>query len=63
MSPLPHQSTDSLYEKDFYAWTQHQAQLMRQGQWHRVDIANVIEEIESLGRQQRLRFILAAPAI
>ena len=53
MSPLPQKLTESLYETDFYAWTQHQAQLMRQGQWHRVDTANVIEEIESLGRQQR----------
>ena len=53
MSSLPSKLTESLYETDFYAWTQHQAQLMRQGQWHQVDIANVIEEIESLGRQQR----------
>ncbi len=53
MSPLPSKLTESLYETDFYAWTQHQAQLMRQGQWHQVDAANVIEEIESLGRQQR----------
>ncbi len=53
MSSLPSKLTESLYETDFYAWTQYQAQLMRQGQWHRVDIANVIEEIESLGRQQR----------
>ncbi|MEM7793514.1 MAG: DUF29 domain-containing protein [Cyanobacteria bacterium P01_C01_bin.118] len=53
MSPLPQNLTASLYETDFYAWTQHQAQLMRQGQWHQVDIVNVIEEIESLGRQQR----------
>lgn len=53
MSPLPQKLTVSLYETDFYAWTQHQAQLMRHGQWHQVDIANVVEEIESLGRQQR----------
>lgn len=53
MSPLPHPSTKPLYETDFYAWTQRQAQLMLQGQWHQVDITNVVEEIESLGRQQR----------
>ncbi|MEM9265613.1 MAG: DUF29 domain-containing protein [Cyanobacteria bacterium P01_F01_bin.13] len=53
MSPLPQKLKESLYEIDFYAWTQQQAQLIRQGQWHQVDIANVIEEIESLGRQQR----------
>lgn len=53
VAPLPHKLTAALYETDFYAWTQRQAQLMRQGQWHQVDIANVVEEIESLGRQQR----------
>ncbi|MEM8611121.1 MAG: DUF29 domain-containing protein [Cyanobacteria bacterium P01_H01_bin.105] len=53
MSPLPQNLSASLYETDFYAWSQHQAQLMRQGRWHQVDIANVIEEIESLGQQQR----------
>ncbi|MEM7065035.1 MAG: DUF29 domain-containing protein [Cyanobacteria bacterium P01_B01_bin.77] len=53
MSPLPHKPVAALYESDFYAWTQHQAQLIQQGQWQQVDIANVVEEIESLGRQQR----------
>jgi hypothetical protein len=43
----------SLYEIDFYAWTQEQAILLREQQWSRVDLANVLEEIESLGKQQR----------
>jgi hypothetical protein len=43
----------SLYETDFYAWTQEQARLLRQQQWHYIDLANLIEEIESLGKQQR----------
>lgn len=45
-------STD-LYETDFYAWTQEQAELLRTGQWEQIDRSNLIEEIESLGRQQR----------
>jgi len=43
----------SLYENDFYAWTQEQAQLIRHHQWSQLDLPNLLEEIESLGRQQR----------
>ena len=42
-----------LYDSDFYAWTQEQAKLLRQQKWESVDIANLIEEIETLGRQER----------
>jgi Domain of unknown function DUF29 len=41
------------YETDFYAWTQEQVQLLRSEQWGQVDLPNLIEEIESLGKQQR----------
>jgi hypothetical protein len=43
----------SLYETDFYAWTQEQASLLRKHQWSELDLLNLIEEIESLGKQQR----------
>lgn len=43
----------NLYETDFYAWTQEQASLLRQHQWSELDLLNLIEEIESLGKQQR----------
>jgi len=42
-----------LYERDFYAWTQEQSALINQGRWADLDIPNLIEGIESLGRQQR----------
>jgi hypothetical protein len=42
-----------LYEADFYAWTQEQAALLRDHQWSHLDLPNLIEEIESLGKQQR----------
>ncbi|KYC37540.1 hypothetical protein WA1_48255 [Scytonema hofmannii PCC 7110] len=42
-----------LYEADFYAWTQEQAKLLRAHQWSKIDLPNLIEEIESLGKQQR----------
>ena len=43
----------SLYETDFYAWTQEQAKLLHDQQWSQLDLPNLIEEIESLGRQER----------
>lgn len=43
----------SLYETDFYAWTQEQAEFLRNGKWNQLDLINLIEEIESLGKQQR----------
>ncbi len=44
---------ESLYETDFYAWTQKQANLLQTKQWHTLDLPNLVEEIESLGKQQR----------
>jgi hypothetical protein len=45
--------TATLYDQDFFAWTQHQAELLRSGQLAELDIDNLVEEIESLGRQER----------
>ena len=42
-----------LYETDFYAWTQQQAKLLKTKTWGELDTANLIEEIESLGRKER----------
>lgn len=45
--------TSSLYETDFYAWTQEQSKLIKAQQWDQVDATNLIEEIETLGRKER----------
>ena len=42
----------SLYAEDFYGWTQQQAALLKSGQLDRIDLANIIEEIETLGRSE-----------
>jgi len=46
--------TTATYETDFYQWTQQQAALLRQGEFNRVDLdlENIAEEIESMGRGQ-----------
>ena len=45
--------TSELYETDFYAWTIEQAKFLKDGVWDYLDISNLVEEIESLGKQQR----------
>lgn len=44
----------SLYEDDFYAWTQEQAELLRRGPAgaNRLDYDLIAEEIEDLGRSE-----------
>jgi hypothetical protein len=39
------------YDADFYAWTQ--AQALRNKDWQALDLANLAEEIESLGKRDR----------
>ncbi|WP_414566227.1 MULTISPECIES: DUF29 domain-containing protein [unclassified Anabaena] len=43
----------NLYETDFYAWTQQQANLLHEREWNQLDLPNLIEEIASLGRRER----------
>ncbi|MGR6979940.1 DUF29 domain-containing protein [Testudinibacter sp. P27/CKL/0425] len=40
------------YDKDFYGWTNAQAQLLKAGAFGQLDVANLIEEIESMGRSE-----------
>ncbi len=43
----------SAYSTDFYAWTQQQAQHLKAGKWEHLDIENLVEEIESLGKREK----------
>jgi hypothetical protein len=43
----------STYEQDFYSWTQQQAALLKAGRLGDLDIANLIEEIETMGRSEK----------
>src|ERR1041385_9160869 len=44
----------SLYDEDFYAWTQEQAELLRRGSTaaNRLDFDLIAEEIEDLGKSE-----------
>ncbi len=45
------------YESDLYAWAMEQAALLRSGRLSEADIANIAEEIESLGRSEKRELI------
>jgi hypothetical protein len=51
--PLAQQKPKALYDKDFYKWTIDQSRSLRKGEYSNLDIDNLIEEIESLGRSER----------
>ena len=45
------------YERDFYAWTIHNSKLLREGKLSEVDIENIAEEIESMGKSEKRELI------
>lgn len=42
-----------LYETDFYAWTQAQAELLRAGRFEELDLRNLIDEVASVGSSEK----------
>ncbi|MEH2423519.1 MAG: DUF29 family protein [Nostoc sp.] len=40
----------NLYEQDFYLWTQTITQQLKKNNFNEIDIPNLIEKIESMGR-------------
>ena len=42
-----------LYEADFHAWAQRQAELLRAGRLGELDVLNLAEEVEDLSRRER----------
>jgi len=50
-APAPKETL--LHEKDFFKWTRKQAACLKKQEFSNLDIENLIEEIESLGRSER----------
>ena len=46
-------TNSSLYDRDYYLWLQTTAKQLREGRLSEVDRANLIEEIESMGRSEK----------
>lgn len=42
-----------LYERDFHRWIEQQAALLRSGRSDQLDVANLLEEIEDMGRSEK----------
>ncbi len=43
----------SVYDQDFYVWTEVQAELLRQRRFDELDLTNLIEEVEGLGDSKK----------
>ena len=51
--PTPAQKQTSLYNRDFYLWTQQQIEVLRNKNYAAIDLVNLIEEIEDMGRSEK----------
>ena len=45
------------YDRDFYAWANEQAALLREGKLAQADIEHIAEEIESMGRTEKRELV------
>ncbi len=56
-TPFPNQSedavTDPSYDGDVVAWANEQARRLRAGEFHRLDIEHIADEIESVGKSEK----------
>lgn len=42
-----------LYEQDIVAWSEQQANYLKRQEWTKLDLENLVEEIEALGRSEQ----------
>lgn len=50
----PRESSDlTLYDQDYYLWIEKTVEQLRQNQLQEIDIQNLIEELESMGRNEK----------
>lgn len=52
-TPQPIAPSISLYDQDFYLWTQTMAEALRSGNFTQLDLENLVEEVDALGRRDR----------
>jgi len=50
-------SRNALYDRDFFAWANEQAALLREGRLGEADVENIAEEIASMGRSEKRELI------
>ncbi len=47
----------ALYDRDFFAWANEQAALLREGKLEEADLESIAEEIESMGKTEKRELI------
>jgi hypothetical protein len=52
-APLFLQQSSELYEQDYVLWLQTTVDLLRHGKLDQVDVSNLIEELEDMGRSEK----------
>ena len=53
MVTQPQPTTQTLYDQDYYLWLKTTINQLRAGQFSSVDLDNLIEELESMGRREK----------
>ena len=49
--------SNETYDRDFYAWANEQAALLRSGDWARADVEHIAQEIESMGKTEKRELV------
>lgn len=53
MTTIQSMAIKSLYEQDFYEWLQANINLLREEKFAEIDLENILEELESMGRSEK----------
>ncbi len=54
---MNHQTMNATYEKDFYAWLNKSAELLRRGKFSELDLEQIAEELEGMARSDKRQLI------
>ncbi|MDM9584160.1 DUF29 domain-containing protein [Nostoc sp. GT001] len=53
VTPIIQPATQSLYDEDYYLWLRTTINQLRAGQFSAVDLDNLLEELETMGRSEK----------
>lgn len=55
ISPTHRNTPPCEYDKDFYKWANQQAKFLKSGEYAKLDMDNLFEELEGLGKSEKFR--------
>jgi Domain of unknown function DUF29 len=53
VKPIIQSGTQTLYDQDYYLWLRTTINQLRAGQFSAVDLDNLLEELETMGRREK----------